>query len=100
MSPGGQIVIDFDYDERTVRLATEIAIVLTPYLAPGTTRETVQLLAERVTKIAEKRYKDAWEPACEIRCHTCDEMTLPKNRVRVAVCLRCSLHGCTPGSSG
>lgn len=100
MSGAGQISIDFDYDERTVRLATEIAIMLTPHVSPGTPRENVRGLADRIAKLAEKRYKDAWEPTCEIRCHTCDEMTVPKTRVRVVVCPRCSLHGSTPGSSG
>jgi hypothetical protein len=97
---GAQIAIDFDYDERTVRLATEIAIMLTPYLSPGTPRDTARGLADRVAKLSEKRYKDAWEPTCEIRCHTCDAMTTQKTRVRVVVCPRCSLHGSTPGSSG
>ncbi len=96
----GQISIDFEYDERTARLAAEIAIMITPYLSPGTPKETAKGLAERVALVAEKRYKDAWEPACEIRCHTCDEMTSPKTRVRVVVCPRCSMEAKTPGSSG
>jgi hypothetical protein len=98
---GPQLAIDFEYDERTVRLATEICLMLTPYLAPGTTRESARVLAERVTKVAEKRYKDNWEPKEAIRCHTCDDVTtVPGNRVRVAVCNRCSINGATPGSSG
>lgn len=97
----GQLAIDFEYDERTVRLATEVAIMLTPYVAPGTPRDNVRLLAERIAKVAEKRYKDAWEPKEGIRCHTCDDMTtVPGNRVRVAVCNRCSVTGATPGSDG
>lgn len=97
---GGQLAIDFDYDERTARLATEIAIMLTPHILPDTPKDKIRLLADRLAQLAEKRYKDAWEPDCEIRCHTCDEMTVPKTRVRVVVCSRCSMRGSTPGSSG
>lgn len=97
---GGQISIDFDYDERTSRLSAEIAIILTPHVLPGTPRETIRNLADRLATLAEKRYKDAWEPACDMRCHTCDEMTMPKTRVRVVVCPRCSMQASTPGSSG
>lgn len=97
---GGQLAIDFDYDERTARLSAEIAIMLAPHVAPGTPRDAIRLLADRVARVAERRYKDAWEPDCEMRCHTCDEMTVPRTRVRVAVCPRCSLQGRTPGSSG
>jgi len=100
MMGAGQLSIDFDYDERTVRLATEIAIMITPHAAPGMPRERIRELAERIAKVSEKRYKDAWEPDEEIRCHTCDEMTVPKTRVRVAVCPRCAMSGSTPGSSG
>jgi hypothetical protein len=97
----GQLAIDFEYDERTVRLATEVAIMLTPYMAPGTPRDDVRSLAERIAKLSERRFKDAWEPKEAILCHTCDEATtVPGNRVRVAVCNRCSLDGSTPGSSG
>ena len=100
MSGAGQLAIDFEYDERTVRLSTEIAILLTPYLAPGTPRESVQVLATRIAKLAEKRYHNVWEPTDLIRCHTCDELTDPKKRVRVVVCPRCSFNGATPGSDG
>lgn len=98
--PGGQLHIDFDYDERTARLAVEIAILLTPRMAPGTTSETMRLLADRIAVLAERRFKDVWEPSEPIRCHTCDEMTVKQNRVRVAVCVRCSVEGRTPGSRG
>lgn len=97
---GGQLSIDFDYDERTARLAVEIAILLVPRMAPGTPSEATRLLADRIAVLAEKRFKDAWEPSEPIRCHTCDEMTVKQNRVRVAVCVRCSVEGRTPGSSG
>ena len=96
----GQLAIDFDYDERTVRLAGEVGIMLAPYLAPGTPREISRVLAERIAKVAERRYKYAWEPKEGIRCLTCDELTFPENRVRVVVCVRCSLEGRTPGASG
>jgi len=95
---GGQVEM-FDYDERTVVLARELALVLAPAVAPGTKTETVKLLAEKVAKIAEQKYKYAREPD-EVRCHLCDEVTIPKNRVRVAVCVRCSLEPRSPGSTG
>ena len=97
-APAGQI--DFDYDGRTPRLAQEVAIILAPHLAPGTTKEAVRDLASRIASLAERRYKDAFEPQDPIRCHTCDVETLPKTRVRVAVCQRCAIEGRTPGSSG
>jgi len=98
--PAGQLAIDFDYDERTARLATEIALMITPYVAPGTPRERVRELADRVARTAERRYKDAWEPSELIRCHTCDAETTQKDRVRVVICPRCSMEGSTPGSRG
>ncbi len=96
----GQIAIDFDYDERVVRLSREIALMVSPHAAPGTKAETVRVLAERIAKLAHQRLRDAFEPAEDVRCHTCNEMTTPKNRVRVAVCARCSLEGRSAGSSG
>lgn len=97
----GQLLIDFEYDERTARLAHEFGIILLPRVAPGTPANAVRDLAGRLAKLAEKRYKDAWEPKEPIRCHTCDDMTTsPGNRVRVAVCNRCSLEGRSAGSSG
>jgi uncharacterized paraquat-inducible protein A len=96
----GQIAIDFDYDERVVRLSREIAVMVSPHAAPGIKSETVKVLAERVAKLAYQRLRDAWEPTEDIRCHTCDEMTTPKNRVRVAVCARCSHEGRSVGSGG
>jgi hypothetical protein len=96
----GQVVIDFDYDERVVRLSREIAVMVAPHAAPGTKSETVKVLAERIAKLAHLRLRDAQEPTEDMRCHTCDEMTTPKNRVRVAVCARCSLEGRSVGSAG
>lgn len=101
MRVAGQLAIDFEYDERTARLATEVAILLTPQVAAEMSKDGVKKLAEKIARLAEQRYKDAWEPKEPIRCHTCDEMTtVPGNRVRVAVCDRCSLSGSSPGSSG
>jgi len=96
----GQLSLELDYDERVPRLAREVAIVLAPYLAPGTKKEAAELLAERVAKLAESRLKYAWEPTEAVRCHCCDAETFPAGRVRVAVCPRCSAAPRTPGSSG
>jgi hypothetical protein len=96
----GQLSIDFCCDDRTRGLAREIAIMIAPHAAPGTKRETISLLAERVAKLAEKRYRDFQEPVEPIRCHSCDEMTTVGNRIRVAVCNRCSLEGRSPGCGG
>jgi hypothetical protein len=96
----GQVAIDFDYDERVVRLSREIAVMVAPHAAPGTKAETVKVLAERIATLAHQRLRDLLEPAEGIRCHTCDEMTTSKNRVRVAVCARCSLEGRSVGSTG
>jgi hypothetical protein len=95
----GQQVLMFDYDERTVVLARELALMVAPYLAPGTTTDTTKALAERLAKAAEARYKYEREPA-EVLCHLCDATTTPKDRVRVAVCVRCSLEPRSPGSTG
>jgi hypothetical protein len=99
-SDAGQLAIDFDYDERTVRLASEFAVIMAPHLASGTTKEVTQEIASRLAVLAGKRYADFGEPGEPIRCHTCDEMTIPKTRVRVAVCLRCSFEGRSVGSTG
>ena len=97
-TPAGQI--GFDYDGRTPRLAQEIALILAPHIGEGKAKDLTKELATRIAMLAEKRYKDALEPAEPIRCHTCDAETLPKSRVRVAVCVRCATEGRTPGSSG
>jgi hypothetical protein len=97
----GQLRIDFEYDERTVRLAAEFAIMISPYLAVGTKTETTKTVAANLAKLASRRIADRYAPAEPIRCHTCDEMTtLPDNRVRVAVCNRCASEGRSPGSTG
>jgi hypothetical protein len=96
----GQLTIDFCCDERSQMLAREIAIMLAPHLAPGSKVDAAKLLAGRVALLAEKRFRDFQEPTEQIRCHTCDEMTVIGNRVRVVVCNRCSLEGRSPGSRG
>lgn len=100
MADGGQLFLDLDYDERTEELAREVAFALSPRMAPGTTVESVRALADRLARMAYEKYKNFQEPECEIRCHTCDEMTTRRNRVRVAVCARCALVGRSPGSGG
>jgi len=96
----GQLLIDFDYDERVVAHAREVALMLAPYMAPGTKSETTKVLAERIARLACGRWKDAHEPREEVRCHTCDEQTTVGNRVRVAVCNRCALTGRSVGAAG
>ena len=96
----GQLAIDFCCDDRSRKLAGEIAIMLAPHLPPGTKSEVASALAARVSLLAEKRYRDFQEPVEEIRCHTCDEMTKVGNRVRVVVCNRCALEGRSVGSAG
>jgi hypothetical protein len=96
----GQLTLDLDYDDRVRSLSSEVAILLAPHLAPGTKRETASLLADRVAMLAWGRLKYASEPDEPLRCHTCDETTVPKTRVRVAVCARCALEGRSAGSGG
>jgi len=96
----GQISIDFYYDDRVASLAREIAIMVAPHMSPGTKADVAKMLGERVAALAEKRFRDFREPAEPIRCHTCDELTLVGNRVRVAVCNRCSLEGRSVGCAG
>jgi hypothetical protein len=100
MSKAGQLAIDFDYDERTVKLATEFSIIVAPHLPPGTKSELVQVISARMAKLAGERYSHFGEPSEPIRCHTCDEMTLPKTRVRVVTCARCAFEGKASGSTG
>jgi uncharacterized paraquat-inducible protein A len=99
-SSGGQISFDLDYDERTARLASEFAIMMAPHMVAGATKEVVMELASRMAVLAGRRYAYFGEPEEPIRCHTCDAMTVPKNRVRVVVCPRCSFEGRSPGSRG
>lgn len=96
----GQLHIDFEYDERAVRLAAEFALMMVPHMAPGTTTAFVKILSSNLAKLAARRLSDPHEPIEPMRCHTCDEMTtVPDNRVRVAVCLRCASEPRSPGCS-
>jgi hypothetical protein len=100
MADQGQLPLDFDYDDRSERLAREVALMIVPFLAPGTKTETVKSLASKVAMVATRTFKDVGEPAEAIRCHLCDADTFPKTRVRIAVCPRCSMEPRSPGSSG
>lgn len=95
-----QIKIDFEYDDRIERLASEFGIMIIPHLAPGTGREFVKTLAGRLAMLAAQRLKRYDEPTDPILCHTCDAPTKPNDRVRVAVCVRCATQGSSPGSDG
>lgn len=97
---GGQLPIDFDFDERVVMFSKEVALMLAPHMPPGTKAETTRGLAERVARLAQVRWKNVHEPREEIRCHTCDDMTTIGNRVRVSVCNRCALMGRSVGAGG
>jgi hypothetical protein len=96
----GQLKIDFDYDDRIERLAKEYGIMLVAHVAPGTTRETVKNLADRLAILAGKRLAKYEEPREEIRCHSCDVPTKHDGRARVVVCVRCAMEGRSPGSGG
>ena len=98
--PGSQLKIDFEYDDRVERLATEFGLLLIPHVPPGTPRETVKTLAGRLAMLASVRLKKFEEPRELIRCHSCDHMTKPDERARVVVCSRCALEGASPGSDG
>lgn len=87
---GGQLKIDFEYDDRLPGLALEFGIMLAPLLAPGTTREATVALTARLAKLAARRLKVDAEPREEIRCHSCGVPTKPDERVRVVVCVRCA----------
>lgn len=96
----GQVAIDFEFDDRVPRLAKEIALVLVPHVSSDVSTESLRRLAERVAMLAGERLRHAWEPAEPMRCHTCDRLVGPRERVRVVVCARCSLEGGSPGSAG
>jgi len=95
-----QLAIDFEYDDRVVKLAAEFALMMTPYLAPGTPRDTAKELASRLALLSGKRLDKFAEPLELMRCHSCDAQVGPKERVRVVVCVRCGITGASPGSSG
>lgn len=96
----GQLKIDLEWDDRVPGLALEFGIILAPHLAPGVTREAAASIAARLAKLASKRMSVDAEPREPIRCHSCDALTEPADRVRVAVCLRCGSDGGSPGSDG
>lgn len=95
-----QLKIDFEYDDRVERLATEFGIMLVPHVSPGTPRETVKTLAGRLAMLASRRLARFEEPKEPILCHSCDYPTKPDERVRVVVCGRCATEGSSPGSDG
>lgn len=95
-----QVKIDFDYDDRIPRLALEFGVMVVPYLAPGTPRETAKALAARLATLAGRRLTVHEEPGELVRCHSCDAETKPDERARVVVCARCALQGGSPGSDG
>lgn len=95
-----QVKIDFEYDDRVPTLAAEFGVVLAPRLATGTSLEETKKLAIRLALLASKRLSKFDEPEEPVRCHSCDAETGPRDRVRVAVCPRCSLLGGSPGSDG
>jgi hypothetical protein len=95
-----QLTIDFEYDDRVVQLAAEYAIMMAPYLAPGTKAETAKVLAARMALLAARRLDKFAEPPELMICHTCDAQVGPKERARVVVCLSCGLRGGSPGSDG
>jgi hypothetical protein len=95
-----QLKIDFEYDDRVERLATEFGIMIIPHLPPGTPRESVKTLAGSLAMLASRRLARFEEPKEPIRCHSCDCMTMHDERARVVVCARCALEGSFPGSDG
>jgi len=95
-----QLSIDFEYDERMVKLSVEFALMMMPHLAPGTKAEAVRDLVARMVLLAGKRLDKFAEPPDQMRCHSCDALVGPQERARVVVCVRCGLTGRTPGSTG
>ena len=50
-----QLKIDFEYDDRAERLATEFGIMLSPHVPTGTSMESVKALAGRMAMLAARR---------------------------------------------
>lgn len=105
--PRPQLQIDFDYDDRAVRLALEISVMLAPHVflgedRPGRPEQKIALrdLSTRIALLALQRARTFVEPAEKMLCHSCDAGVGPDERVRVTVCHRCAFEGGTPGSSG
>ena len=99
-SSPNQVKFDFDYDERMVKTATEVSIMVAPFLTNGLPKESVADLMARIVMLVSKRMNNFVEPPEPMRCHSCDAMVGPKERARVVVCVRCGLEGRSPGSSG
>jgi uncharacterized paraquat-inducible protein A len=82
------------YDDRVPRLSAEIAHILRiEDLRIEKTR--IKGLADQLAKLASRRLVFE-EPDDQMRCHTCDAIVPPKERVRVAVCLRCASEVISP----
>lgn len=99
MSQTEQMAIDFEVDETSHRLETEIAVMLIPHLKDGLSRYAAKNLAARIIELVDVR-REFRETREKIRCHTCDRETGPKERARIVVCVRCALEGRSPGSRG
>ena len=95
-----QLAIDFDYDERHVKAAAELGILISPHLAAHISKATLNDLLARAVALVAKRVNKFEEPEELMRCHSCDNLVGPKERVRAVVCVRCGLTGRSPGSSG
>jgi hypothetical protein len=94
---GGQLYIDFYTDDRMLELSKKVSVMLAPHVASGTDTKKLRDLADRVAVLAESVFRDFKEPKEPMRCHSCDELTLVGNRVRVPVCNRCAHAGRSPG---
>jgi hypothetical protein len=95
-----QTTIDFEYDDRVVKLAAEFGLMMSPHLLSGTKMEVVNALTARMALLATKRLGKFVEPPETMLCHTCDAQVGPTERARVVVCIPCGLHGGSPGSDG
>jgi hypothetical protein len=95
-----QTTLDFEYDDRVVKLALEIAIMITPFMESGMTTSKITALATKISWKAAKTLDKFAEPSEKMRCHTCDAMVGPKERARTVVCLQCGMTGGSPGCDG
>jgi hypothetical protein len=91
-----QLAIDFDYDERHVKAAAEMAILIAPHVP----RKLLADLSARIVALVSKRVSKFVEPKEPMRCHSCDDLVGPDERARVVACVRCALTGRSPGSTG
>lgn len=101
-----QLKIDFEVDERVEELAKEfsqkIGENLIAFKALLGTKMPVLLdtMSAELASAAWRKFARHEEPGELIRCHDCDYPTRHDERVRVVVCTRCGMHGCSPGSGG